>query len=603
MRRLLCVSLVGLVIPALAFAADDPPRGDGERTPVMVLSTAGLGRVHANLSHVFEAAGYPEKMRTLEAFAILATAGHGAAGVDPARPAGFVLRDVPGRETVETLGLVPVEDEEAFLRLVRLYVKDVAKREDGGYDLPSDFALVVRDGWGVFYAPRDTDPSELPDPGTLLGPRAAEYDWSLTVHLSAMSQEELREFFSDEEDPEGPPSENGDDSGAADDPLADPFTRDGKDLVIGWRVSPEERRAVLDMDHTVRPGTPLAEMFAEFTARPSRFTGLAAEEADLSLQLDVPLPEDFRALLRDALDPQSVEATVQQWLPDDAPLRAQEEFAERLKGILDANAGAERFEMALSARLRGPVRMAVSLRDAEDAERLLLDLHQASGEEPSWTLKPRAARHGDMEIHAVELPASDDEVLEKLTGGEGPRYVAFPRDAFVFTAGPEALAAMKETLDTIQAPAEKPLAAPFQLQVALGTFVREFAERAAETPDEDEPEDPADAELKRLVAENFRTDDRLRVSVEVRPEGVRFRLTLGEAYYRLLAMLYGWAYERAFTGESDDASDSIFDGVPFDVSPFFGTEESDDPPLPPIDDAPREAEPERPRPGAEAPTP
>lgn len=266
MRSHRSTRLIALFIAALFLCRPSLAAEDSHPHPVAwsVVCTS-LNNVQSDLHYIFESAGVPEKARTIESLANLFTGGFGAAGIIPTEPFGFASRVQEGRRLL--FSFFPVSDENAFLKIMRVYVSDVR------VTLPKENVVLNRDefvvhfehGYAFVYYSDGTD-WRFPKPASFIPEESNEFDLSASVDIGLLSekdQESLRQCL--DEGTRGvleyfqtqvrnfPTNEN---------PFKEPrgIIAESQKLFVGFRVSKRDHNNVFESIMTPKDGNEFSQI-------------------------------------------------------------------------------------------------------------------------------------------------------------------------------------------------------------------------------------------------------------------------------------------------------------------------------------------------------
>ncbi|QDU43906.1 hypothetical protein Mal52_23840 [Symmachiella dynata] len=238
-RGIFAAALWTVCIPSLSAAEA------AERRPfVGVMTISSLNDVQDDLHYVFESAGIPEKARTIQAMANLMTAGFGSAGIDSTKPLGWAIVD--RQADYAPFGFVPIEDEEQFLKLVRVYVPYVKVTHAGQKEPPpnDEFVVHFQDGYAFIYYGKKAA-VRFASPKDFIPEDAKLFDFSVSVQVDQIDDEHFVETFEaiyadlQARIPDLPK--------LSDDELPEQIVAQAGNLFVGFRISQEDRGTVLEM--------------------------------------------------------------------------------------------------------------------------------------------------------------------------------------------------------------------------------------------------------------------------------------------------------------------------------------------------------------------
>lgn len=533
-----CVRRLAIALTAISCVGMSESLAEEEtRLPFVVGSVRSLESVQTNIRQLFESSGHPEKAHTLEAIALLATAGRGAEGVDTTRPCGFVLELDVANDTAETTPwyFLPVSEKDGFIRLVSVFAPKLEQRKPGLYRFSpdSDYRLKLTEHWAFIYEASKTDPVFPADPAKMISETARGYDAAISMNLSTIPEELLTEL------PDGSGGKGGGESNAFETWISK-FYRDGEELVVGYQAPRKgaDGGTIIDFEFKPRGNTTSAKWLADAAKKPNRFASLVDERAVVSTKVSLPV-DLIRSTVESYVADSGLQFLLEQQFRNElnADQKLNSMWKQTLQRLSKANKSLKQFDCVLSiGGAERPSVFAHQLAEAKQLEKLLSQMIKQRAGNLDEVITLNAAAHAGQNIHTLywrTTPESDEDT-NLFIGGERKVHLAFLDDAVIYTAGPDGLPQMKSAIDALRssdgskATKEKP-AGPFEFQLALGSILK-LTDK--------------DSEFAKMALENFKTDDRVRIALESLPDRSRLRLEFEEAYPRFLGKAYAIAYEK-----------------------------------------------------------
>jgi hypothetical protein len=293
------------------------------------------------------------------------------------------------------------------------------------------------------------------------------------------------------------------------------LVHDGRELALDVDIQPTSDRLALTLEVDATPGTKTAEALKTFSARQSRFRGLAGGSA-VSVRGVVPVPEAVATIIRDglksareqagkekdddarrminllldAIEPTLTGDQLDACINIDGPFPGAKDKDEETIVVLFGVAAKE------SHKIEAALREAVTKAKPEDREKISLDVDKGSDGTP---------------IHRFKIdPAS---LKDNPQFGAPLMFVAFPEGVALTAVGEQGLTVMKRTLDSLKG---KPAAGP---QLTLDVATKMIARLS-----KDEDREAAQAAAHDVFKGPDATKDRLQLSLG--SDGTRARLRL-----------------------------------------------------------------------------
>jgi hypothetical protein len=295
------------------------------------------------------------------------------------------------------------------------------------------------------------------------------------------------------------------------------LVRDGRELTLDADVDDARGRMTLTLGLDARPDSPLAATIQSYSRLKSRFHQVGASTA-MTIRGVLPLPESFRALLRDQLD-QGLAHARETMPEDDARMISQ--LVEAARPTLTAEVIDGCLVMdALPPIAEGKKRTAAMLfgmaaQQPEKFEAALREGVQRAKEEDRARFAFNIDRSAlGTPIHRFEGP---DNNFSADLFGEPQLFFALPSQGSFLGLGTNGLTLVKDALKAFEGPARAPADAP-QLELALEL------QRFAALPLEGNDQEVNAAAAREAFQGPTATRDRVQLGLSSTPRQVKLQL-------------------------------------------------------------------------------
>ena len=426
--RLLAVLAVTLFASTLASAQ---PRDAG---PTIEVRLRSVNDLVDRFEYVAGLAGKEDAVKQVrELIKVLSADGKGVEGIDPKKPMGAYATLVKEVETSPFVLMVPIADEEQFLKALDKHLQITPeKNKDGTYKFTVPFVNEVnlRFANGYLYA---SPKANALDPKGLVKPAAffAKDDGSVAsvlVHLDRVPADlrtfilgqlelgiaEARKKNAENESPAEKRFKNL----ALDAVLAGlkGLTDDGKDLSVKLFADGKTDEISAEVTFTAKSGSATAKNFAALGGKMSLPAGIvAASDPAARASAKVAVTEGMKKDYTAAVD--ALLAELVKKAPAD-----QEEVAKQVVAAISPTLKAGELDAAgalVGPDAKGRYRFvaAFAVTEGKGVEKLLKDLEKQFGDAIAGfvTFKFDAETIGDFKLHRIELKQTDDK-FDKLFG-------------------------------------------------------------------------------------------------------------------------------------------------------------------------------------------
>lgn len=489
-RRLLAVPLVLLLlVPGVLHAQGTTV------PPTVVLRVSSIDSLIDHVKFLASLAGQQDAARQIEGLIKAKIGDKGLEGVDSSRAFGFYGRIGKELEDISGVILLPIADENAFLKLLENLKVPVVKGGEGIYTIktgsPIDAYLRFANKYAYITAPTTgaLDNKNLVDPAKLLAAKATNA-FSLTIQLdqvpdvakllaTAQAEQVLQEL-QDKKIPGESDTERAFRVASLKEvaKVIATVLKDGG--VLHTAVDLDKQSGDLGATFSMS-GVTKSELAAGIDAigkNASLFAGLLKSDAVFNGLGHVKLPEAIIKSLGDVIDEAKVKALAN---IQDAGKKQQ---ADALFKVITPTLKAGDFDGATVVTPSGSnftVLAAFKLKDGDELGKTvhtlvsdtLKDLPPAAKD----IIKLDAHSAGATKIHQVQVPGDDQgtKVLDMVLGDRN-LYVAFRNDALFVSAGKGGLQAIKDAVE-VKATGTTPMLF-YQVDVARLTHLAPPAQAA-----------------------------------------------------------------------------------------------------------------------------
>jgi len=546
---------VAVLLGTLSIWASPAARTE-KLTPVAVVSMPGYNEVFADIELVGKLSDNPDLAKGLEALLKLFTKNEGLAGLDKARPWGAVIQS-DGKD-LTGYGFLPVTDLEKLLAVMEPFV---GKAEDAGDGMlkvkgkgpkKKTLYIVEKNGWAFFSEKPESLAAVAADPLKLLGDLPEQYDLALRIDADKVPETQRRKIINQIRKDTRKDLKRRDAESDRQYAARKKITRqiaqvivtvveDLDDVTIGWSLDHKAEQASLEVIATAKQGTEFAQMTAGLRKTASRFGGFRLSNAALSGNWTGTMPKQKVEILNTVL-----EAIRQEALADiekeDKP-KEEKEFSRKLVGdlyaVLKKTVDSARVDGGMAVLL-DPQSVTVLaggyVADPATLEKLSRQITEiVRAENPvvgSW-VKLDADKCQGVRLHTVSIPIPDDaddrEKVVKLIGEKLEVAIGLGKESMFVAAGRNALGTLKQVIEQSVSEASQ-TGPPVQLSLAL----RPVAQFVAEVG---EPKDRPKAKAIAEVLSEVSGSDRINLTAEAVPNGVKYRLQIKQGVLRLLGKI------------------------------------------------------------------
>lgn len=536
------LALIFVVLSRLAapLSADDvlPDRN----IPLAIINVASVERLMNQALVTFEAAGRPELSETLGG---LLERVNDLKGFDRNASVGvmvFLNGLIP-----EMVGYAPVKDLDEVLKTIEIGPITTKKTEDDRFEIVgrrktfhgkvvADYAFIADNAAAL--------DRNFRDPAALTARLARAYDLALTINLKSVVPDSKELFLgmlrakseSDLQRRDNEPLSAHrlrKAAGMRNIELIEELLRQGEELTFGWSVSEQERSASLELVVTATPQSDLATFFNDLKGARSHFAGLLQSEAPLTAGFSWKLDRSAKTMLREVISTleerltkifrkatDEAETTANEQPSDPAP-----ELARALQTTIDAGHLdlAMQFVNSPSGAfvLVGGLRVVDGANLANIVADVLIRLKQTKA---ISDIQLNAFSTQGITFHRLEFKESRRQD-EQIYGGKPGLYVGISPDVMWLAVGGDEVQGELERAITKRGQSETELTENVPLQ-----FVMNFSRWMDVFDPKQKPDGFA------ALARNSFAKGRDALRIEARPidNGLRFRLTMDEAFLRLI---------------------------------------------------------------------
>ena len=315
--------------------------------------------------------------------------------------------------------------------------------------------------------------------------------------------------------------------------LIEQVVTQGQELTIGMSLSPSERNLTFELVMTAAPGTEFAEYFQEIKGNRSRFAGLLTAEPALSASLAWQLDRSAKKMFTEMVS--AVEIQLLKDLGEEALTEAVKgngsNAVRNLAQVFRATIDTGRFDAIFqsvgepgeSFVLLGGVKVA----DGPTLREAVADILTRIKEKPVIaSIRQDVFTHKGVGVHRIEFKPNREEDVN-LYGSKPMLYVGVGDDALWLAFGGEsAPAEIRRAIDKSTASVgEAIVSAPFQMVMNFSKWMNIF-----------DPKKSEEGFAGRARSTFARGQDSLRLEALPMDDGLRLRLTLDEAFIRLLGL-------------------------------------------------------------------
>jgi len=469
----------------------EEPGNDGVDGPPLLLQVHSLDRLFAVVKIL--GAEIKKSQEIEQLFQVLRTSfgEEGLPGIDPKRPWGAYAQTQPGEAPGWPVGLIPIRDEDNFLRLLHSLQCATTKNADGVYVV--EHPKITRKV-GFRFANRHAyvavDRFDALDNAKLVEPAKVfvrdEADVRATFRIDRIPQARraadvatmrraVPQMMAKLADPS--PAQRA----FVEKLLAvllqgyEDLLDGGRDLSLSLRVDADTRKIAAALELTGKKDSRLSRSLTALEETPSLFGDLSVGQPAMLARFHFRLPEELRPLL----GPLAREAT-------DLTLRDAKDPQDRAEGerflrALEPTIAAGEVDAALMLRSLGegkPIATVVGLKVAKglELEKVIREMTRALPEEKRRLFQFDVGKIGEANIHSMAgqrlLPPEAEQVF-----GPNPFYYGFRQDALLAAGGANGQESIRQALENKSGPVPMAL---LELNVRHLIEMRPGDRRAAE---------------------------------------------------------------------------------------------------------------------------
>jgi hypothetical protein len=472
------VGLVALPAPVRAAEAEQP-------APALIVRIQSIDGLLADAEYLAGLAGHKEQAKQMQGMLKAKVGKQGLQGIDTTRPLG--LYGTVGAQGIDSTAavLIPIKDEDAFLKLLESLNVKPEKGDDGVYTVtPEQLPLPIYFRFAHKYAyvtVRDKSAIEkdkLIEPSKILPPGGTG---TLSISLRfdlipegikqlALGQMELKLADAKEQKEPGETEAQHKFKEAILDDVSRQVTallKDGRELSLRIDVDRKAEEISLELGLSATPSSPLAKTIADVGQGKSLFANLLTANAAMKGVVLCALSDEVRK----AMGPMIDEGLRKLLDKEQDPLkRAQGELFKALAPTFKAG------QLDAAFSVLGPGKSGhyaflagLKVKDGKAIDQAIRDATKELPEKDKAKVKLDAETADDIKIHRAEIGKDMDE-KQRQVFGEGPLYTAVRSDAWFFAFGDGGLDALKAALS-----AKPGTTLPFQLDIAMARLAPAMA--------------------------------------------------------------------------------------------------------------------------------
>jgi hypothetical protein len=458
-RWFFSLALLGLVaIPGSLRAGADAPAA----TPTVVVRVRSIDGLLSDSQYVAKLAGREEEAKQLHGLLNSRVGPKGLDGLDTKRPLGLYGTLDANLTESTAIVLLPISDQQAFLRLLEGLNFKAKKEDDGIYSVTPEqipFPVYFRFANNYAYATvrekAALDKNKLLDPTKVLAGNANE-TLSAAFHIDQIPEvfkqlvtSQIEVKLSELEDQKQPGETEAQRKlrVQASKESARQITaliNEGRELALRLGINREANDLFAELTLSGKPNSELAANIAASAGTESLFKGLVNPSSAVEILIHGAVPENARQQLVKTVD-DSVHSALEK---EKDPTKRQ--VAEKLYAAILPTLKAGELDAAVE--LRGPTKnnhyaavVALKLKDGQKLEKVLRDLRDQVPEPEREKIKLDAESAGSVKIHRLDVQQQFDEQAKKILG-ENPLYLALRNDALFLTGGEGGLGLLKDSL-------------------------------------------------------------------------------------------------------------------------------------------------------------
>lgn len=546
----LTLLLAGAAAAPLA-PAQEADLGD-PNVPVLVINIASIERLLNQAVFTFEAADRPELSETVGGALERV---NDLEGFDRGLSMGvmvFLNGLVP-----DPVAYVPVKNLDEFLKTIEIGPVTTNRVGDERFEvlIPGrtlhgriirDYAFVANDKAAL--------DREFGDPVRLTSRLSRDYDLSASINLKSIPPA-TRDLFVNvlransennlqrrDDEPEGQYRIRRA-AGLSNVDSIETLVSQGEELTIGWLVSSETKTATLEFVIRARPDSEYAQYFNESKGFRSQFANLLSDHSPLSASITSRLDKPTRKAMQEIITAAETQVLKDRGIVAESG-ETEGEIAEnpvhRIANVLRSTVNAGTIDAA-AQYVGSPggtfvLIGALKITDAGTLDDALRDILGGLKKNPAVDdVRFDVLKHKGVSLHRVEFRQSD-ESTSRLYGGKPGLLLGVGDNALWLAFGAEA-ASVDQLESAIDKTAE-PLTAtapdmPFRMIMNFSQWMHVF-----------DPEKKADGFAPLARASFAKGGDALRFEARPIDDGIRIRITLDEAFIRLVGQQFARQIDR-----------------------------------------------------------
>lgn len=490
MRRATLAPLIVVLLWGVAGLRWAQADSTQKMKPIVVMSLAGYEELRGDVAMVGNLAGRPELADNLEGLLELFTQGKGLAGVDKKKPWGAVIQT--DGSTISGYAFLPVTSLDEFGSVMKPLVEEIEELGEGVYKVKNKGTTVYvkhkQGGWLVACENPEALAATPDDPGQVLGDLPQRYDVAIRISASNVPEQHGEKFLAKLKDKAAKDLEQrpGEDElefairkhlGERLLQAISTVAEDLDQLTVGWSLDHRARKALLELDVAVKPGSKTAQAFAETAEAKTEFAGFCLPRAALAgsgvavcPHVD---PQDLSELF-DLIRDKAAQDIEAEGKPEEET-KATKQLADGLLTALEKTIASGRADGGTALLLKPDSATLIVGRYVADGRALedtLDDLVEAvRRKHPDFVarvLKTEIDQHDDIHFHRLSLPIPEDaknrEKLVQLVGEMLEVIVGCGDRSVYLGAGKDALKTLKRAIARSESPGAR---ADSRLQVSL----------------------------------------------------------------------------------------------------------------------------------------
>jgi hypothetical protein len=454
-------SIVALlcVLAAVPLAA----AADGQNTPTLVLRVRSIDGLLNDAKYLLTVAGKENEAAQIGGLVQSQVGKQGLFGIDTKRPLGFYAKLQVDVMSSPSVLLIPIVDQDTFLKQLELFNVQAKKDNDGIYGLtlpglpvPAFFTFANKYLYFTALSKNALLPANLLNPNDVL-PAEDKNLFSTIVNFDQVPDQMKQMFLMTFEqqlqtrlkqfEKEGKPDETEAQrklrvqSAEVSARQLAAAIRDGRRLDMSFNVDQQAKQLTVDGRFAAKSGSTTAAGIAELGRSKSLFGALVKPDDAFSILAHFSLPEGIRAQFAAVVEEPARKEIAKQ---TDAAKRA---LGEQLINAIDPSLKAGEFDGLL--QIQGPsadkkydLLAVLKIQDSAKVDEALRSAVNAMPPAEKALVELNADKAGNVNIHRLNAQARYDEQT-KAFFGDNPLYVAVTSHAVVVSGGPRGLALIK----------------------------------------------------------------------------------------------------------------------------------------------------------------